>query len=135
MDIGTRIKQLRKGKMTAKDLAERIGVTREHLSAVENNIKPVSLQTIEKVCEILEYSLEEFFSMELTPELKQLLDTAKELTPEQLQPLIDFLRNVTVVKKTLPDNTKLEYAQAPGGRKLTEEEELAISEYLRNKNK
>lgn len=135
MDIGSRIKELRKGKMTAKELAEKIGVTREHISAVENNLKPISLQSIESICSILGYTLEEFFTLNLTPELKQLLETAKELSPEQLKPLVDFLQGVTVTKKTLPDGTKLEYAQAPGGRKLTEEEEMALHEYFKNKNK
>lgn len=132
MDIGNRIKELRKGKMTAKDLAEKIGVTREHLSAVENNIKPISLQGIENICEVLGYTLEEFFSLDLAPELKQLIDAAKGLSEDELKPLVDFLEKITITKKTL-NGKKLEYAQEIGSRKLTEEEEQALSEYFKNK--
>lgn len=86
MDIGSRIKQI-KGKMTTRELAEKIGVTREFLSAVENNLKQASLQAITNICEVLGYSLEEFFALDLTPEEKELLDNVKGLNEEQMKAL------------------------------------------------
>ncbi len=97
MDLGNHIKQLRKSKnLTAVQLATMVGITREHLSAVENNIKPISLSTLEKVCDVLGVTLTEFFADEsdLSPELSQLLRTAKTLTPEQLKMLNDFIESL-----------------------------------------
>ena len=43
MDIGSRLKQLRNMRgLTAQQLAQKVGISREHLSGVENNSKSVS---------------------------------------------------------------------------------------------
>lgn len=133
LNIGLRIRELRDSNgITAEQLADGTGLSRIYITKLENNPEAApSFPALEKICSFLGYTIEEFFSLNLTPELKQLLDTAKELSPEQLQPLVDFIEGITVTKKTLPDGTKLEYAQAPGGRKLTEEEEKEISEYFK----
>lgn len=135
MNIGLRIRELRNAKgITADQLADGAGLSRIYITKLENNPEAApSFPALQKICTFLGYTIEEFFALELTPELKQLLDNAKQLSPEQLKPLIDFLKGITITKKTLPDGTKLEYAQAPGGKKLTEEEEIAIHEYFKNK--
>lgn len=98
MDIGSRIKHLRKARgLTASKLAEKVNITREHLSAVENNIKPVSLATLEKICEALGVTLHEFFcdgNSELSPEYREILQNLKILSPEQLKALNEFLKTL-----------------------------------------
>jgi transcriptional regulator with XRE-family HTH domain len=107
MDIGTRIKELRKGLYTAKELADAIGVTREHLSAVENNIKPISLPAIEKICEVLGITLSDFFietsaPEELSPEVRKLIRIFNDLDEE------DKIR-VSAVIESLADKSKKLY--------------------------
>lgn len=141
MDYLNRILQLRdKANLKSTELARLAGIPQPKMSKLENGIKKPDLEIIEAICKALEITLKDFFNEEtetdivpLTPELKELVDSAKELNSEQIIKLNDFIQSVRVVKKTLPDNTKLEYAQAPGGRKLTEEEEMVLSEYFKNK--
>jgi len=98
MDIGFKIKHLRNSKgLTASELAKKVNITREHLSAVENNIKPISFSTLQKICEALGVSLSEFFSLQdsdLPPEYLETLQNLKVLTPEQLKILNDFLKTL-----------------------------------------
>jgi len=97
MDIGSRLKQLRKSKgFTAAQLADKVNITREHLSSVENNIKTISLSTLQKICDALDISLIEFFADEdeLGPEFHELLYNAKHLSLEQLKRLNEFLKSL-----------------------------------------
>lgn len=97
MDIGSRLKQLRKSKgLTAAQLADKVNITREHLSSVENNIKTISLSTLQKICDTLDISMTDFFAEEdeLGPEFRELLNNAKHLSPEQLKKLNDFLKSL-----------------------------------------
>ncbi|HHW02493.1 MAG TPA: helix-turn-helix transcriptional regulator [Thermoanaerobacterales bacterium] len=98
MDIGSKLKHLRKAKgLTASELAEKVNITREHLSAVENNIKPISLTTLEKICEALGMTLSEFFcegDFKLSPEYREILQNLKILSPEQLRALNEFLKTL-----------------------------------------
>jgi transcriptional regulator with XRE-family HTH domain len=61
---------------------------------VENNIKQVSLQTITNICEVLGYSLEEFFALELTLDEKELLDNIKGLNEEQIKALNIIIKSM-----------------------------------------
>lgn len=100
MDIGEKLKQLRKERhMTAEELAKIVGISREHLSGVENNLKPVSLSTLTKICDALGISLYDLFSQDnpqdiLTKEQKELLDIVKNLSDVQLRHLNAFLKSL-----------------------------------------
>ncbi len=98
MNIGRRIKHFRNRQgLTAMQLADMVNISREHLSAVENNIKPVSLTTLQKICDSLGVTLAEFFVEEnkaLPTEYKELLENAKALSPKQLKILNDFLKTL-----------------------------------------
>lgn len=137
MNVGNRIRELReKANISNSELASLAGLSQPVMYRLENNQRNADIETLEKVCAALNITLLEFLNEKLDPvvltsELKKLLDTAKELSSEQLESLITFIQSIRVVKKTLPDGTKLEYAQAPDGRKLTEEEEKEISEYFK----
>ncbi|WP_059031864.1 helix-turn-helix domain-containing protein [Tepidanaerobacter syntrophicus] len=98
MNIGTRIKVLRNKKgLTAMQLAEMVSISREHLSAVENGIKPISLTTLQKICDALGITLAEFFmdeNVNLPPEYQELLENVKVLSPKQLELLNEFLKTL-----------------------------------------
>ncbi|MCM8710502.1 helix-turn-helix domain-containing protein [Clostridium sp. SYSU_GA19001] len=100
MDIGQRIRELRKSKnLTITALAKEIEITREFMSSLENNRYIPTLPTLEKICEVLNITLSDFFNegtepIALTPELKELLENAKELTPEQLEQLTKFIKTL-----------------------------------------
>jgi transcriptional regulator with XRE-family HTH domain len=138
MDVGIRIRELReKLGLSNRELASLAGLSQPVMHRLENNERSADIETLEKVCEALNITLLQFFNEDIdpvviTPELKQLLDTAKDLTPQQLESLVTFIRSIRVVKKTLEDGTRIEYAQAPGGRELTEEEEKEVSDYIRS---
>lgn len=66
MDIkesfGQRVKLLRKGKgLSQEDLAEKSGLNRPYISAIEQGKRNVSLEVIEKLAEALEIAIKEFF--------------------------------------------------------------------------
>lgn len=98
MNIGARIKFLRnKRGLTAIQLAEMVNISREHLSAVENGIKPISLSTLQKICDALGITLAQFFMDEntnLPPEYQELLENVKVLSPKQLELLNEFLKTL-----------------------------------------
>lgn len=100
MNIGDKIKSLRLlNKLTATQLAKDIGITRQYLSHLENNSKTPSFDMLEKICQAFNITLSDFFNdgtepLALTPELKGLLDHAKDLTPEQLELLSKFIKSI-----------------------------------------
>lgn len=64
--IGLNISLQRKlKKMTQIELAERIGISRTHMSNIEapNMVTPVSLQVIFDICDVLNISPEILFKM------------------------------------------------------------------------
>ncbi len=97
MDIGKRIAQLRElNNIKAKDLADQAGITKVYLSYIEHGTKKPTLDMLEKICSALGVTMPEFFSeSDISPELQKLLSTAKNLSPEKLEALNEF------IKKTL----------------------------------
>lgn len=65
MDIGHKIKQLRKQKnLTLEELASRCELTKGFLSQLENDLSSPSIATLNDILEALGSSLPEFFSKE-----------------------------------------------------------------------
>lgn len=99
-DIGYRIKELRKlNKMTSTELSSKLGLSQAQLSRIENNVNIATFDTVYKICSLLGISLSEFFNdnykpTSLTPELKELLQSSKNLTPEQLEHLTNFIKTL-----------------------------------------
>lgn len=100
MDIGQRIRELRKSKgLTITALASQIEISREFMSSLENNRYIPTLPTLEKICEAFNITLSDFFNegtepVTLTPEVKELLDSVKNLSPEQLELLSKFFKSI-----------------------------------------
>lgn len=93
MNIGTRINELRKSSnLTMQQLSELSGISQPVLSKLENGNRTADIPTIEKICRSLNLTLLDFFNIEsasepLSPQLKELLNNVKELSPIQLEAL------------------------------------------------
>jgi len=63
IDIGRKLKTLRKKYRLSQDkLAERAGITKAHLSLIENKKRSVTVKTLRKILEVMNESLASFFS-------------------------------------------------------------------------
>lgn len=100
-NIGDRIRELRKlNKLTTKELGYKMNVHQSFISGLENNTKKCSTDNLFKLCEIFNITISEFFNDDnsdpivLTSELKELLNSAKDLTPEQLELLSKFIQSL-----------------------------------------
>ncbi|WP_368490740.1 helix-turn-helix domain-containing protein [Clostridium sp. BJN0013] len=100
-NIGNRIRELRKfNNITTTELSNKIGISQAQLSRIENNVNTAQFDTIMKICEVFSITLSEFFNDDnsdpivLTSELKELLNSAKDLTPEQLELLSKFIQSL-----------------------------------------
>lgn len=97
MNIGRRVKELREmNHIKSGEFANMVGVSPVFLSYIENGAKKPSYETLEKICAALNISLSQFFSegeepIALTPELKDLLDNAKQLSPDKIAILNNFI--------------------------------------------
>lgn len=96
MDIGKRIKNIRNAKnISTYKLAEMTGITQPVISKLENGNRKADLDIIKKICDALEITLVDFFSINdqaISPEYLELLKNAKELTSEQLKILNDIIK-------------------------------------------
>lgn len=63
--FGQKVKLLRKAKvLSQEDLADKSGLNRPYISAIERGKRNVSLEVMEKLAEALEIELKEFFEKE-----------------------------------------------------------------------
>ena len=100
MNVGNRIKTLRqKLGLSNNKLATLAGLSQPVMNRLENNERSADIETLEKICSALNITLIDFLKdsdncepLVLTPELKDLINGAKNLTPEQLQKLNEFLK-------------------------------------------
>jgi len=96
LDIGARIKELRTAAgYSQNELAKRAGIAQSSLSYLESGAKSPSIETLLQICEALGVSLSEFMSadtVDIPPDLRQLLREAESLTPEQRKKLVEFIK-------------------------------------------
>ncbi|MDO6353974.1 helix-turn-helix domain-containing protein [Caloramator sp. CAR-1] len=140
MNIGEKLRNLRlKYNYSTLKLARAAGVAQSYISDIEAGKSNPTIDKLSKILSVYGISLSEFFAEDepqLSPELKQLLDTAKNLTPEQLSMLNAFIAslgpNRKVVEKEI-DGQKIRYVYdttiKPNG--LTEEEEREALEIVK----
>lgn len=95
IDINKRIKNLRLTyNYKSNEFAELLDITPVFLSYIESGSRNPSLTLIEKVCEVLGITLSDFFNTDennISPELNNLLNNVKNLSPKQLKLLNDFI--------------------------------------------
>jgi transcriptional regulator with XRE-family HTH domain len=98
VDIAERLVQLRKElNISQYKLAKLSGISQAGLSDIELGKKQPTVQTLEKILQALNVSWADFFSSEspsMPPELVQLLNEARELTPEQVRVLTEFIKKM-----------------------------------------
>ncbi|GGK32995.1 XRE family transcriptional regulator [Caldalkalibacillus thermarum] len=95
MNIGKRIRELRLSKdMKVIELAKKAHISQPYLSDIEKGRTTPSIDKLSALCDALGISLGEFFgySPELPPDLLQLLETAKKLSPEERKALNEYLK-------------------------------------------
>ena len=99
IDYGAKFLELRKkNKISQKDLAMIAEIGQTTISDIESGRKSPNAVTIEKICTALNITLTEFFAEErpqLEPELRRLVDTARKLSPEQLDYLQKLLESLS----------------------------------------
>lgn len=102
IDIGRKIRERRKALgMTGVEVAKSVGIGQSTLSQIENGTSP-TLDTLIKICNALSIKPSELLSDDgessLPPDLQQLIETAKKLTPEERKNLNTFLQ--TLLERT-----------------------------------
>lgn len=95
MNIGARIKHFRQlTGLTGKALARMVNLDPSQIYKIESNTTKPSIDSLERICSALGITLAEFFAEEapdMPPELRQVINKAKKLTPRQLRILNDVL--------------------------------------------
>lgn len=99
MSLGKNILLLRNSKnLSVTQLADITGISQSYLTDIENEKKKnPSLQILMNICSLFNITVSELIGETepaLTPELKALLDSARELSPEQIQKLSEFLKSM-----------------------------------------
>lgn len=113
-NIGDRIKKIRKAKgITQKELAEKLGTSHQNLSQYESGKRSPKIETIQKIADALDVSVDRFMPMEIF-DISTLGDD--QLEPIDQAMLIEFQKlNDAGKKKSLEYIYDLE--QIPNYRK------------------
>lgn len=98
MNIGKNIRNLRKANnLTLNELAKKINSSSGYLSDIENNKNLPSIPKLLEICTALNITLSDFFNEDnqnLSMELSELITLSKNLTPEQLHKLTEFIKSI-----------------------------------------
>lgn len=112
MTIGERFTFIRKqNNISANKLSKALGIDPSTISKIENDSAMPSIQLLQKFCNYFDISLSAFFTPldkpttaaeplsiyeidALTPELKELIKSARDLSPEQLIKLTEFIESM-----------------------------------------
>lgn len=93
MDISKRLIALREQcSYTQNGLAERAGVSQTHLRRVERGEADITVGHLQMLCDAMNVSLKEFFSVEETDD--DLALTLSKLSPRQKKLLLAFLESL-----------------------------------------
>ncbi|MCX7883453.1 MAG: helix-turn-helix domain-containing protein [Caloramator sp.] len=98
MNIGKKLRELRiKYNYSTIKLARASGVAQSYISDIEAGKSNPTIDKLNKILSVYGVSLSDFFIEDkpsLSPELKELLDHAKELSPEQISKLTEFIKTI-----------------------------------------
>lgn len=100
INIGERFISIRKLHNTsANQLSKALDIDPSTISKIENGSAMPSVQLLQKFCEHFNISMADFFndgtpSSLISNDLRQLLDHARDLTPEQLAKLTQFIKSI-----------------------------------------
>ena len=98
MDIGKRLKKYRSQMgLSQKKLSTHTGISQSFISSIESNKQSPTINTLERICEVLGITIAEFFSKPnntVPDSLKPFLDNVRQLSPDQREHLINLLQSL-----------------------------------------
>lgn len=96
MDYGKRLRDIRTAKgLSAKQIADAMGIKPPYISDLERGKKGMTINTLEKICEVLDISLVDFFQMDKKPIDLDILDAVGGLSEEKKKQLVAFLNGLS----------------------------------------
>ncbi|MED4971386.1 helix-turn-helix domain-containing protein [Parageobacillus toebii] len=101
MQLGQKLKEIRKQLgLSGNQLAKLSGIGQSTISDIENQKISPSIDTLERICDALGISLSEFFAdqSELPPDILQLVEAAKKLTPKERQKITELIQTTLEVR-------------------------------------
>lgn len=100
LEIGTIIKIYREQQCKSiNEIADKANISQSTLSRIEAGMNSPTFDVLERIIKALGLSLIDFFSTnksDLEPDLKRLLDAAKNMTPKQIKALQIFLETLKI---------------------------------------
>ena len=103
MDIGTRIREIRKKKrITQRKLAEVIGKEASFISHIERNSRNVSIRLLDQLAKALEVSPIEILAMGTT-EFEQCIHKMVTLNEETLKKLNEYINFLSITQNPKSD--------------------------------
>lgn len=97
-NVGERIKQLRKDQnINGRTLAKLVNLDPSQISKIEKGTTNPSLSSLFEICKVLNITPAELFSneeKEISPEIRELLNTTESFTKKQLKLLNEFLKSL-----------------------------------------
>ncbi|NHM28888.1 helix-turn-helix transcriptional regulator [Desulfofundulus sp. TPOSR] len=104
MNVGARIKQLRKAKkLSQRELADLTSISQPVINRLENNTRAADVDSLKRICSALGITLAEFFAdqaPELPPDIRQMIDVARKLTPLQRELIISVMKEMAKDNQT-----------------------------------
>lgn len=100
MDVGNRLRELRERLFLSQaELARRAKIGQGSISAIESGKQSPTADTLLSLCSVLGVSLSEFFAdeipdPELPPHIRELLEIIRDLDPEQIRHLTEFIKGL-----------------------------------------
>lgn len=94
--IGQKIRAIRRARgLSSVEVAELAGLSQSTISNFENGNRPITLETLQKICCALDIDIADLFLQEdLPPELIRLLSVAKQLTSEEANHLVSMFESI-----------------------------------------
>ncbi|MFS0708959.1 helix-turn-helix domain-containing protein [Kocuria palustris] len=94
--MGKKIKKLREqANMSGRLLAEKTNLDPSQISKIEKGVSKPSIDALERICQVLNISLSEFFadaSNGKSAEYQEFIETMNDLTPMQRKLLSEFIQ-------------------------------------------
>jgi transcriptional regulator with XRE-family HTH domain len=95
MSPAEKLKELRKKRnLSQYKLSKKSGISQSFISAIEPGKKSPTISTLDKICDSLGISIQDFFcevSSNIPPLINKLVKESRHLSPEQNKKLLEFL--------------------------------------------
>lgn len=92
---GEKLKELRKAKgITASELGSKMGYSQSYISRFETDRATPDINALGDMLQMLGSDLPSFFSNELSPDKRKLLDVISKLSKQQIGFLTEFLNSL-----------------------------------------